>query len=128
MAVSLEARVPLLDHRVVEAAWRLPIDRRIRSGTTKWILRQVVDRHVPAQLLDRPKRGFGLPVGAWLRGGLRPWAEELLAESALVEDDLLEPAPIRRLWAEHLSGRRNHQHRLWDVLALQAWRAGQRGR
>jgi asparagine synthase (glutamine-hydrolysing) len=128
MAASLEARVPLLDHRVVEAAWRLPIDRRIRSGTTKWILRQVVDRHVPAQLLDRPKRGFGLPVGAWLRGGLRPWAEELLAESALVEDDLLEPAPIRRLWAEHLSGRRNHQHRLWDVLALQAWRAGQRGR
>jgi len=127
MAVSLEARVPLLDHRVVAAAWRLPLDMRLRGTTTKWALRQVLARHVPPALTERPKAGFALPIGAWLRGPLRPWAEDLLAPAALAEGGLLEPSPVRALWAEHLTGARNHQDRLWGVLALQAWRLGQAG-
>ena len=126
MAVSLEARVPLLDHRVVELAWTLPTSLRVRGGRTKWVLREVLGRHVPPALTERPKQGFGQPIGAWLRGPLRTWAEELLAPAALAVDDLFDPAPIRARWAEHLSGRRNHSHLLWDVLAVQAWRGGRR--
>jgi len=123
MAVSLEARVPLLDHRVVEAAWRLPLDLRIRGGVGKWVLRQVLARHVPDRLIDRPKRGFAQPVGRWLRGPLRPWAEDLLAPSAIAGTGLLHPAPVQRLWHEHLSGRHDHHAQLWAVLSLQAWSA-----
>jgi len=121
MGVSLEARVPYLDHRVVETAWRIPLDLRIHGGEGKWILRQVLYRHVPPALVDRPKAGFGLPVGAWLRGPLRPWAEELLDERRLRSQGLLDAAPVRRLWSRHLSGRTDSPHHLWDILVLQAW-------
>ena len=119
MAVGLEARAPLLDHRVVEFAWSLPKTMRVRGGTGKWALRRVLDRYVPRALIDRPKTGFALPLAEWLRGPLRDWAESLLAPSAL--HPALAAAPIRAAWAEHLAGTRNHQHRLWCVLMVQAW-------
>lgn len=122
MAVSLEARIPLLDHRIVEWAWRVPADIRSRHGVSKWLLRQVLYKHVPAHLIERPKSGFGIPIGRWLRNELREWAEHLLAPAALTSGGLLNPAPIRQVWQEHLDGRRDWQHRLWTVLMFQAWR------
>jgi asparagine synthase (glutamine-hydrolysing) len=121
MLVSLEARVPLLDHLVVEWAWKLPRRMKIRAGTTKWALRQVLYKHVPRRLIERPKMGFGVPIDAWLRGPLREWAEELLSERALGEQGLLDAQPVRQKWHEHLSGTRNWQYLLWDVLVLQQW-------
>ena len=121
MSTSLETRVPFLDREVFDVAWRLPMDVKLRSGVTKWILRQVLYRHVPPALVDRPKMGFGVPIGAWLRGPLRPWAEELLAERRLTAQGLLDPVPVRRAWQLHQSGRRDLGYELWDVLMLQAW-------
>jgi asparagine synthase (glutamine-hydrolysing) len=122
MAVALEARVPLLDHRVVEFSWRLPRNAKVRNHTTKWILRQVLYRHVPRTLIERPKMGFGIPLGEWLRGPLRGWAETLLNEQRLQNAGLLDHVTVRRFWQEHLEGGRNWQYLLWNVLMLEAWR------
>jgi asparagine synthase (glutamine-hydrolysing) len=121
MGVSLESRVPFLDHRVIEFAWRLPLSMKIKGAVGKSPLRQLLHRYVPKQLVERPKQGFSIPIHEWLRGPLRPWAEELLSESRLNREGYFSAAPIRRIWSEHLTGRRNWQAQLWGVLTFQAW-------
>jgi asparagine synthase (glutamine-hydrolysing) len=121
MASSLETRVPFLDHRVAELAWQLPLGMKIKDGQGKWPLRQVLYKHVPRELIERPKAGFGIPVGQWLRGPLRPWAENLLDQTRLTTEGYFYPEPIRKKWNEHLSGQRNHTASLWAVLMFQAW-------
>ena len=121
MAVALEARVPLLDHRVVELAWRIPDSMKLKDGKGKAILRDLLYRYVPQELVDRPKMGFGVPVGQWLRHELRDWAEDLLDSTALKNEGFLESSVIQDKWREHLSGRVNWQYYLWDVLMFQSW-------
>ncbi len=123
MAVSLESRTPYLDHRVFEFAWRLPPHQKIRNGTGKWILREVLARYLPRHLFDRPKMGFGVPVGDWLRTDLRVWAEDLLSEDRLKRGGLFQTDIVRNLWGQHLSGKRNLQHQLWPLLMFEAWHA-----
>jgi asparagine synthase (glutamine-hydrolysing) len=121
MACSLEAREPLLDHRLVEFAWRLPAAMKVRRGTTKWPLRRVLDRYVPRRLVDRAKSGFGLPVAAWLRGPLREWAEDLLDPRRMAAEGFFDGDAVQSLWLEHRSGRRNRHDELWSILMFQAW-------
>ena len=121
MAVSLETRVPLLDHRIVEFAWTLPPHFRIRNNEGKWLLRRVLEKYVPRELFNRPKSGFSAPLGDWLRGPLRDWAEELLAEDRLLREGFFHPEKIRQSWNAHLKGSGNRQYHLWDVLMFQAW-------
>jgi len=121
MANSLETRVPMLDHRVIELAWRMPLSLKIRNGKGKWLLREVLYRHVPREMIERPKKGFSIPLASWLRGSLREWAESLLDSQRLHREGYFEAAPIRRKWQEHLSGERDHARLLWSVLMFQAW-------
>lgn len=121
MSVSLETRIPFLDHRVIEFAWRLPHSLKLNKGKSKWILRKILDKYVPRNLIDRPKMGFGVPIDSWLRGPLREWAESLIEESRLKHEGFLNSSMIRKKWEEHLSGKRNWQYAIWNVLMFQAW-------
>ncbi len=121
MGVSLETRVPLLDHRVIEFAWRLPLGLKLRRGTGKWVLRQVLDKYVPRRLVQRPKRGFHMPIADWIRGPLRDWAEALLDERRLRDSGMFQPQPIRQKWSQHLTGETRWDYELWTVLMFQSW-------
>jgi asparagine synthase (glutamine-hydrolysing) len=121
MGVSLETRVPFLDHRLVEFAWRIPWKKKIAGLEGKQILKQVLFRHVPRELVDRPKMGFGVPIDCWLRGPLRHWAESLLAEARLKDEGFFEAGLIRKRWAEHVEGQNAWHYPLWDILMFQAW-------
>ncbi|MEG8026089.1 asparagine synthase C-terminal domain-containing protein [Sphingomonas aurantiaca] len=121
MSASLETRVPLLDHRVVEQAWATPLEFKMRGGQGKWALRQILYRYVPKELIERPKAGFAIPIGTWLRGPLREWAEDLLSDNALAKQPALDAGMIRARWAEHLAGTHDRTASLWGVLMFQAW-------
>jgi len=115
-------RTPYLEHRLIEWAWQVPPALRTRDGKGKWLLRRVLERYVPAAMTERPKMGFGVPVGDWLRGPLRAWAEDLLSDASLGRSPMLDAPAIRRVWRRHLSRRANEQARLWPVLMFEAWR------
>jgi asparagine synthase (glutamine-hydrolysing) len=126
MAASLEVRVPFLDHELARFAWSLPLHMKLRDGLGKWLLRRVLYRHVPASLIERPKMGFAVPIGQWLKGPLRDWAEALLSPARLKAEGLLREDMVRQAWAQHLAGQADHQHRLWSVLMFQQWLAHQK--
>ena len=126
MGVSLETRVPFLDHQLVEFALKLPLNFKIKNGQGKWLLRQVLYKYVPKELIERPKMGFGVPIDVWLRGPLKDWAENLLNENRLKKEGFFDPAPIQKKWQEHLSGKKNWQYHLWDVIMFQDWLENQK--
>ena len=121
MSVSLEGRVPLLDHKLVEFAWRLPLQYKLRNGTGKYLLKKVLTRYIPTELVDRPKMGFGVPIESWLRGPLKDWAESLLDKEKMENQGYLHIEPIHKMWKEHSTGERRWHYYLWDVLMFQAW-------
>ena len=121
MAVGLEVRVPMLDHRVLEFAWQVPLQMKVRDGAGKWLLKQVLKKYVPDALPNRPKMGFGVPVGDWVRGPLRDWAESLLGEDRLRRDGLLDPKLAREQWMQHIAGDSSGNDPVWHLLAFQAW-------
>ncbi len=121
MAIALEARTPVLDHRIVELAWSFSFDDKFHHGNGKHPLRTILNELVPRELFNRPKMGFGIPLGDWLRGPLRDWAEDLLSEERLLCEGWFNPRPIRERWEEHLNGKLNWQYPLWNVLMFQAW-------
>lgn len=121
MAVSLETRVPFLDHRIVEYAWKIPMRLKIKDGVGKWILRQILYKYVPQKMIDRPKMGFGMPVDSWLRGSLKEWASDLLSPQRLQRDGYFYAQPIQQKWQEHISGKTNWAYHLWSVLMFNAW-------
>jgi len=127
MGVSLETRVPFLDHRVLEMAWQLPLNMKIHQEQSKWALRQLLYKYVPMEMIERPKQGFGIPLGQWLRGPLRDWAENLINPLRLTQEGYLHPESIQKKWTEHLSGKRNWEHQLWSVLMFQTWLESQQG-
>ena len=122
MAVSLEARVPFLDYRVVEFSKKVSLNFKIRNSETKWLLRNILYKYIPKELFARPKSGFGIPVGDWLRKDLKDWAEDLLNEREMKKEGILNPVLIRKIWKEHLAGKGDWQYLLWDVLMFQAWK------
>ena len=121
MASSLETRAPFLDHKLIEYVWKIPHSLKYRNGQGKWILKQILNQYVPKNLTDRPKMGFAIPLDSWLRGPLRDWAENLLNEKKLQQDGYFNSKLIRNKWNEHLSGKKNWQNQLWNVLMFQAW-------
>jgi asparagine synthase (glutamine-hydrolysing) len=121
MAVSLETRAPFLDHRVVEFAWQLPPDFKVRANQGKWLLRQLLYRHVPRELVDRPKAGFSVPIGRWMRGRLRDWVESSFTESGLCQDGLLRAESVRQVWQGVLDGNDNGAWQVWGILMFQGW-------
>jgi asparagine synthase (glutamine-hydrolysing) len=121
MHVSLEVRAPLLDYRVIEFAWRVPFALKVQNGQAKWLLKHLLSKHIPPELVHRPKMGFDVPIANWLREGLRDWAEDLLSDRRLREDGFFDPLQIRKVWSEHLSGKRNNYQALWTILMFQSW-------
>jgi len=126
MAVSLETRVPILDHRVAEVAARIPLEMKVRGRTGKHILRELLYRHAPRELFDRPKAGFAIPVGHWIKGPLRPWAEDLLDPQQMAADGWFDPAIVQRRWRDHVEGRSDSTPAIWAILMFQAWQREQR--
>ncbi|MDY7002301.1 MAG: asparagine synthase C-terminal domain-containing protein, partial [Thermodesulfobacteriota bacterium] len=121
MAVALESRVPILDHRICAFAHTLPLSMKISNGVGKKLLRRILYKYVPKKLIERPKQGFGIPIDEWLKGPLKPWAEELLSKDRLQKEGFFNPRPIRKRWTEHLAGKANQQYHLWGPLMFQAW-------
>jgi asparagine synthase (glutamine-hydrolysing) len=126
MSVGLETRVPMLDHRVVEFTWSLPSSIKQRRNQGKWLLRKILHQYVPPALVERPKRGFAVPIAEWLRGPLRAWAESLLGETRLRQEGFFETEKLRQRWREHLAGKRDWSLALWHALMFQAWLDQQR--
>ena len=122
MSVSLETRAPFMDHRLIEAAWRLPIDMKLRNGVGKWCLRELLYRRVPKKIIERPKRGFNVPLDSWLRNELKDWAQDLLDPIRLKRSGYLEADRVQAIWSEHVSGRRSWGAHLWDILMFESWR------
>ena len=118
---SLETRVPFLDHRVVEYAWKMPIEMKIRDNKGKWALRQILYKYVPSEIIERPKAGFGIPLGKWLRGPLRDWAEDLMNEQELLEQGFLNHNKVRKIWELHLNGNCDYTAKIWSILMFQSW-------